>query len=127
MRTRLPLSALLALLAVLPLTACGSDNPDRPAATSAATTTDPGTEQFDLYVADRPVPCNGVAPHTCLQVSRTPNGPWELHYTGIAGFDYQPGFHYQLRIEQRPWHNPPADAPAFTWHLVKVIAKDPAQ
>ncbi|MEV6774446.1 DUF4377 domain-containing protein [Nocardia sp. NPDC051030] len=129
MRTRLRLIVLLALFASLPLTGCSSsDSANKgPTPTTLTVTTVPGSEQFEIYVADQTVPCTGVAPQNCLQVRRDPNAEWELHYGGIDGFTFEPGFNYRLLIEQRPWVNPPADAPSATWHLVKVLSKEPAQ
>ncbi|MEV0464299.1 DUF4377 domain-containing protein [Nocardia tengchongensis] len=129
MRPRLPLSILAALTA-LPLAACSAhSNTATPSASTTpppVTTTAAAPEQFDIYVADQQAPCTGVAPQTCLQVRRNPNSPWELHYFGIDGFDYEPGYTYHLTVEQRPWPNPPTDAPSVTWHLVRQISKDPA-
>ncbi|WP_084528308.1 DUF4377 domain-containing protein [Nocardia crassostreae] len=126
MRTRLRLAVPLALLTLIPVSACSSGDPAPSPATTAATTTIPGTRQFEIYVAPEEVPCTSMVPQTCLQVRRDPNSPWELHYDGIDGFDYQPGYTYRLLIEERPWVNPPADAPSSTWHLIKVISKEPA-
>ncbi|MFI6870338.1 DUF4377 domain-containing protein [Nocardia sp. NPDC050406] len=126
MRLRPRLVVAAALLTVLPLTgACSRDSGDSGTPTGV-TTSVAAAETFTVYVADKQVPCTGVAPMECLQVRRDPNGPWELHYFGIEGFDYEPGYTYTLEVEERPWVNPPADAPSVTWHLVKVIAKQPA-
>ncbi|MEV0340829.1 DUF4377 domain-containing protein [Nocardia sp. NPDC050713] len=69
--------------------------------------------------------CIGVAPRDCLQIRRDQNGPWELFYGSIDGFEFQSGNHYRLRIEQTPV-DPPADAPSVTWRLVEVLEKRPA-
>ncbi|WP_067703779.1 DUF4377 domain-containing protein [Nocardia jejuensis] len=128
MRTRLRLLLPIALAAALPVTGCSSTASDAaPRPTTITKTTVPGSQQFDLYVAEETVPCTGVAPQECLQVRRDPNAEWELHYGGITGFDFEPGFSYHLVVEQRPWVDPPADAPSFTWHLVRVLSKQPAQ
>ncbi|MEV0248273.1 DUF4377 domain-containing protein [Nocardia sp. NPDC050712] len=118
---RLGMLALTAAFAVLPLAGCTADQH----ASDATATTTPAAERFEIEVADQEVPCTGVAPMRCLQVRKDSQAPWELHYFGIEGFDYQPGFTYRLLVEQRPWVNPPADAPSSTWHLVTVIAKNP--
>ncbi|MFC9894936.1 DUF4377 domain-containing protein [Nocardia sp. NPDC127579] len=101
------------------LSGCSADEP----AAEATRTVD---RRFEIEVAPEDAPCTGVAPMRCLQVRRDPQAAWELHYFGIEGFDYQPGYTYRLLVEERPWVDPPADAPSSTWHLVRVIAKDPA-
>lgn len=128
MRLRSRLVVAAALLTTAPLfAACSNDSSDGASTTTSITSTVPAGKVFDIYVADKKVPCTGVAPMECLQVRTDPNQPWELQYWGIEGFDYEPGFTYQLQVEERPWVDPPADAPSVTWHLVKVISKEPAQ
>ncbi|WP_194818524.1 DUF4377 domain-containing protein [Nocardia sp. XZ_19_385] len=127
---RLGMLVLAAALAVLPLAGCTADQSTGDAAASTtpsatSTPSNPANKQFEIDVADKEVPCTGVAPMQCLQVRTDPNAPWELHYFGIDGFDYQPGYTYHLLVEERPWVNPPADAPSLTWHLVRVISKQP--
>ncbi|MEU0538678.1 DUF4377 domain-containing protein [Nocardia sp. NPDC005978] len=147
MRTRPRLIAVAALAAALPLTGCSSSSDEHanhavtgssnsaPAATTTAPagspasvlpTVAPGAEQFEIYVGPATVPCTGVAPMECLRVRRDPNAAWENHYSGIEGFDFEPGYTYHLLIEQRPRADPPADAPSATWHLVSVLSKTPA-
>ncbi|MGV9412963.1 DUF4377 domain-containing protein [Nocardia sp. NPDC003693] len=132
--------------AALPLTGCSTSADDHaahtPSASSAtapaATTTAPGSspavlptvapgaERFEIYVAPQTVPCTGVAPMQCLRVRRDPGSPYENHYFGIDGFDFEPGYDYHLLVEQRPRPDPPADAPSATWHLVTVLSRTPA-
>ncbi|NNH71727.1 DUF4377 domain-containing protein [Nocardia uniformis] len=127
MRLRSRLVVAAALLTAFPLfAACSKDAADPNASATGVTSTVPATEVFDIYIADQLVPCAGVAPMECLQVRRDPDSPWELHYFGIEGFDFEPGYTYHLEVEERPWVNPPADAPSATWHLVRVISKEPA-
>lgn len=127
MHTRLRLVAPLVLLASLPLIGC---SPDQHASTATSSTvlpapTVPGTERFEIYVADQEAPCTGVGQQFCLQVRRDPNASWELHYGGIEGFEFQSGYKYHLLIEQKPWDNPPADAPSVKWILVRQLSKEP--
>jgi heat shock protein HslJ len=74
-----------------------------------------------IYVSGETRPCTGVAPMTCLQVREAKNGPWELHYGGIADFEPQPGIEYRLRIIEEKIDNPPADASSIRWTLDQVI------
>ncbi|MEU8901215.1 DUF4377 domain-containing protein [Nocardia sp. NPDC048505] len=116
---RLGMLVLAAALVAMPLTGCSADQ----SAAAPATSTAPAAQQFEIEVAAQEVPCTGVAPMQCLQVRKDPQAEWELHYFGIDGFDYQPGYTYRLLIEERPWVDPPADAPSVTWRLVRVLDK----
>ncbi|UTW44162.1 DUF4377 domain-containing protein [bacterium SCSIO 12696] len=84
---------------------------------------------FSLWVNSTKVPCEGVAPMQCLQVQRGNNDPavekWEYFYSSIEGFNFEPGYIYQLSVIERQLEpeNTPADAPSSSYHLVKVIQK----
>lgn len=109
------------------LAACDSAGTSESASASSTsgTTAAPSPKVIDLWVADQTKPCTGVAPMTCLQVKRNPDSTWELFYDQIAGFDYQPGYHYQLKVEQTPVPNPPADASSVSYRLIEVVNKVP--
>jgi len=74
-----------------------------------------------IYVSAETRPCTGVAPMTCLQVREKESDPWQLHYSGIADFEPQPGIEYRLRIIEEKVANPPADASSIRWTLDQVI------
>jgi hypothetical protein len=82
-----------------------------------------GTEKT-IYIGPKEVDCVGVAPMKCLQVKEDMNAEWRLHYFGIEGFDYEPGFLYVLRILETEVIDPPADASAFKWTLLEVLNKE---
>ena len=73
--------------------------------------------------------CVGVAPMTCLEIQRnaTPNSEdWALFYSQIAGFDYEPGYLYQVIVEIRDRPPPlPADVSSRTYTLVEILSKAP--
>ncbi|WP_067841423.1 DUF4377 domain-containing protein [Nocardia lijiangensis] len=95
-------------------------------ATSATSESVERAGTFVIDVAPQPMRCTGVAPRECLQIRRDQNGPWELFYGSIEGFEFQPGYRYRSRIEQTPVENPAADAPSVAWRLVEVLDKQPA-
>ncbi|CAK7061995.1 MAG: hypothetical protein KER_02650 [Kerstersia gyiorum] len=74
-----------------------------------------------IYLDDRKVPCTGVAPQTCYRVRDSKDSPWQLFYGEIAGFDFQPGTSYLLRINEIQVDQPPADAPSVRWVLDGVL------
>ena len=73
--------------------------------------------------------CVGVAPMTCLEIQRNatvdPEG-WELFYSPIRGFEFEPGYRYHIEVSIRDRSPPiPADASAKTYELVGILVKSP--
>lgn len=56
----------------------------------------------------------------CLQVRDRPDGEWSLWYAGIEGFDFKPGFLYELQIDECKVAQPPADGSSIRWVLKRV-------
>jgi len=66
------------------------------------------------------VNCVGVGARKCMTV----NGA--AYYSTIKGFDYQPGYRYQLKVKKVQNFDPknvPADASLYRYDLIKVISK----
>ena len=74
-----------------------------------------------VYVAAQKGPCTGVAPMECLKVREQADQPWQYHYSGIEGFDFQPGTEYQLQIIETVLNNPPTDGSSVRWTLEKIV------
>lgn len=87
---------------------------------TGATRPDP---ERTLYVAPQTVPCFGGTTQQCLQIRETPTGTWAVLYGGIEGFNYQPGFNYQLRVAERPIANPPPGTPTSRLVLLEVVSQ----
>ncbi len=79
-----------------------------------------------LQVAPSRVECTGVGPQMCLQVRESANAAWTLLYDGIIGFDYEPGYLYEIRVKEEAVTNPPADASAVRRTLVSILSKTAA-
>ncbi|MBE9524667.1 MAG: META domain-containing protein [Chloroflexi bacterium] len=71
--------------------------------------------------------CTGVAPQKCMQIKWEQDADWGLFYNQITGFTFEPGYEYELIVEERQVENPPADAPSLAWHLVEITSKTPQQ
>ncbi|MCA9869300.1 MAG: META domain-containing protein [Anaerolineae bacterium] len=99
---------------------------DQTQAVEPAPAGDTGSETITLYVGPNREPCVGVAPQICYQVKDTPDGEYTLFYDEIDGFEYEPGYDYELTVEKTTVPNPPADASAFQYTLVEVVNKTPA-
>lgn len=83
-------------------------------------------EIVTMFVAPEKVECVGVAPQECLQVRYALNEDYQLFYSSIEGFDYEPGYDYELLVQKTPVDNPPADGSSIQWTLVEVVSKLPA-
>ena len=87
--------------------------------------TNPAMEIVTLFVGPERVDCVGVAPQQCLQVRNAPDQDYQFFYSDIQGFDYEPGYDYELLVQKIPAENPPADASAIEWRLIEVVSKTP--
>jgi len=82
------------------------------------------TKRID--VAPQLVDCVGVAPMKCMKVKEQ-GQDWQLFYSHIEGFIFEPGYNYQLEVKVTKKQQPiPADASSLQWTLVKVISKEKA-
>ena len=121
------ISCCAALIAASATAGCGNklesllSSPTSPATAAAVVKT--------LQVAASRVPCTGVAQQLCLQVRESSSAPWTLLYDAIVGFDYEPGFLYEIRVKVEAVANAPADASSLRRTLVALLSKtrvDPA-
>ena len=104
---------LLLVLCMLPL-GCGLIEPD--------------SEELTLFVGPERVECMGfMFPTTCLQVRFNPEGNWETFDDPIEGFNFEPGFFYELRVRRVSIADPPADASSYRWILLELVNKIVAQ
>ena len=84
-----------------------------------------GADTKTLYVAHHLADCVGVGPMECMLVRDTPDGEWQLFYSQIEGFDYEPGYDYELRIRTEDIADPPADASSIRYILEELVSKTP--
>jgi len=82
-----------------------------------------GTGEKTVYVGPYQVDCVGVAPQKCLLAKEDPDADWSMYYDQIQGFDFEPGFEYELRIVEEKVENPPADASSIRWVVQEVVSK----
>lgn len=79
------------------------------------------------WVNSARVDCVGAGPMTCYQIQKSDeieSGKWQLFYDEIQGFDYQPGYLYQIKVEILKKSEPiPADASSMTFKLIEVLQK----
>ncbi|MFQ1780160.1 DUF4377 domain-containing protein [Aeromonas veronii] len=76
-----------------------------------------------LYINSQLVDCVGVGPMQCMQVRSDEQLPWTLFYQNIEGFQFEPGYRYQLIVSKEQLTDVPADAPSVRYQLIKVVNK----
>jgi heat shock protein HslJ len=76
-----------------------------------------------LYVGPEKVDCVGVGPMECFQVKENPDGEWQNFYDQIEGFDWEPGYTYEIRVAVHQVENPPADGSSLRYELIEVVDK----
>ncbi len=77
-------------------------------------------EILTFIISPHRVDCMGVGPMKCLVV----NG--EYFYQPIIGFDFQPGFEFELTVRKAQKFTPenaPADASLYEYHLIELLRK----
>lgn len=89
----------------------------------------PEDDQVELWwVNSSKVDCMGVGPMKCLQIqkgSTVDAEAWKLFYDQVEGFEYEPGYLYQLQVKVSEKSAPiPADASSLQYELIKVISKE---
>ena len=82
-------------------------------------------EVVRMWIEPDLVPCEGVAPMECMEVSYTEDGEPQLFYDQIDGFTFTPGTAYVLDVRVTEVDNPPADASSLSYSLVEVVSEDP--
>lgn len=76
-----------------------------------------------LIIKEERANCTGVGPQTCYQVKYKYSKDWELFYSAITGFNYEPGYQYTIDVIRTKRKQVPADASQYTYRLKKIIEK----
>ena len=84
-----------------------------------------GAERITLFIGPEWVDCVGVGPRQCMQARESRGEPWQNFFDAIEGFDYEPGFEYELVVERHTVENPPADGSSLRYVLVRIVSKTP--
>ena len=96
---------------------------------SCSSNTDVASEVMDLRVNSYTVECYGEMEGNCLLVQegeKIGREDWEYFYyeDSIEGFDYEPGYMYDLMVRKIQVKDPPQDGSSFRYKLIKVISKE---
>lgn len=79
--------------------------------------------QRELIIAPAPVACDGDPPATCLSASEPNGDQWTMRFDEIQNFSYEPGFTYQILLEEPPVDDELAIVPRLS--LVRVLSRQP--
>lgn len=80
-------------------------------------------ERLEMEINDKRVDCQGSGQMKCLMVKFNRNDKWEYFYDHINGFDYKEGYTYNIIVNRTKLENPPQDASAYQYDLVKLVTK----
>lgn len=81
-------------------------------------------KQISTYtIASKTTIGYGVGPMNCMLVKEGDGENWNLFYSQIEGFSYEPGYEYVLQVRKEKIDNPPADGSSIRYRLVKVVSK----
>jgi heat shock protein HslJ len=80
--------------------------------------------QRELTIAPAPVACAGAPPETCLRATEPEGDQWLMRFDEIDGFAYEPGFTWQVLVEEPPLNEELAVVPRL--RLVRVLSRQPA-
>lgn len=118
-----PFSTVL-VAAAMTLGACGSDTtPTTEAGADGSTpsSTSPVAEAVRLWIGAEQPDCEGVGPQTCLEVATSEDGPSELFYDQIAGFNPEVGTKYVIDVTAESVDDPAADQSDKMYTLLEII------
>lgn len=80
--------------------------------------------QMQLIIHPEQVDCQRMMQQKCYQVRINGAKEWTLFYERIIGFNFEPGYRYELLVIETKRPEPiPADLSAYTYKLEKVISK----
>ena len=76
-----------------------------------------------LFVGPEREACMGTVPQECYLIKENLEDEWAFLYDEIEGFEYQEGWTYKVRVEERTVDDPPADDAALRLILIEVMSK----
>ena len=77
-----------------------------------------------LTIAPDPVPCADGTPGSCLRVTDAEGNSWITHLDEIEGFTYEPGFTYELLVEEASEVAQIEAATPPRLRLIQVVSKE---
>lgn len=96
---------------------------------AGCSTTAKGVDEIHLRVNSYTVDCVGEMEGNCLLVQEGDNigsEEWEYFYyeDSIIGFNYEPGYIYDLVVQKKEISNPPQDGSSYQYELVRIVSQE---
>lgn len=112
------------LLLIVGVCGCSSDNVDVNPSESQL----PLIHEPNMRVNSYTVDCVGELAGKCLLVQegdKIGTQEWSYFYfeDSIEGFEFEPGYIYDIAVQKTRVNNPPMDMPATKYELLEVISK----
>lgn len=82
---------------------------------------------FKMQIKENKGEAVGVAKTATYLVKYYNSRDWEHFYAGLDNFDYQEGYRYRVLVQRTKLDNVPADAPSYSYEVLKVLQKRPMQ
>jgi heat shock protein HslJ len=80
-----------------------------------------------IVVADYLTDCAGVSKRQCLQIKKPQDAKWQMFYSQIENFRFEPGYFYLLEVSKTEIKTPAADASRFKYRLKKIINREKSE
>ena len=90
---------------------------------SASSGQDRGVKQ--VIVASYRTDCFALTAQSCYLIKQNQEDEWKFYYNELAGFDYEEGYEYELKVQVTPVDNPPAGGSSLKYTLVEEVSKTP--
>jgi len=85
---------------------------------------DTGKNQNEtIVVASQQAECVGVGLQKCFLIKEGDSEDWSFWYSGIEGFNYEPGYEYVIEIKKDTVATPPMDASTIKYIFMKEVSK----
>jgi hypothetical protein len=94
-----------------------------PAAAEPAPSVPEAPSVATLFVREALADCQAEGARKCLMVRGSESEQWRNFYGAIEGFEHEPAYAYELRVEVTHVASPPPDAPSIHYKLVEVVSK----
>jgi len=76
-----------------------------------------------IFIGPELMDCVGIAPQECMMIKEPQSSYWTYFYETIKGFEFEPGYQYELKVNVTEVDNPPADKSSLNYELVNIISK----
>lgn len=82
---------------------------------------------FKMQIKENKAEAVGVGKMSTYLVKYYNSRDWEHFYAGLTNFDYEEGYRYRVLVKRTKLENVPADAPSYSYEVLKVLQKRPMQ